>query len=117
MDACVLPSLTYACQTWSLTEQNAKRVQVCQRTMERSLLGIKLIDKQRNTDIREQTKLRDAIEHMRRLKWRWAGHIARYKDGRWTRSTTTWLGPRIGKRRPGRPLKRSVDDVRAVATG
>ncbi|KAJ2946424.1 hypothetical protein O0L34_g12464 [Tuta absoluta] len=115
MDTCILPTLTYACQTWSLTEKNANKISVCQRAMERSLLRLKLKDKKRNETIRQKTKVKDAIVHVRRLKWKWAGHLTRYKDGRWTKKVTEWTGPVQGKRRPGRPLKRWADDIRATA--
>ena len=49
-----------------------------------------------------------------KLKWLWAGHIARYKDGRWTAKTTKWKG-REGKRKVGRPKRRWTDDITDVA--
>ncbi|KAG7305046.1 hypothetical protein JYU34_010502 [Plutella xylostella] len=115
MDSCILPSLTYACQTWSLSEANAKRITTCQRAMERSILGIRLKDKIRNEDIRERTGIKDALLHARRMKWKWAGHLARCTDHRWSILVTAWLGPAHGSRRRGRPPKRWVDGIRAVA--
>ncbi|KAJ0181610.1 hypothetical protein K1T71_002332 [Dendrolimus kikuchii] len=46
---------------------------------------------------------------------KWAGHVVRYSDQRWTKIVTEWRGPTYGKRRVGRPLKRWDDDIRAVA--
>lgn len=115
MDTCILPCLTYGCQTWSLSEVNAKRISTCQRAMERSILGIKLKDRERNEDIRKKTGIRDALEHARRMKWKWAGHLARYTDHRWSTLVTQWQGPAYGSRRRGRPNKRWVDGIRAVA--
>ena len=43
-------------------------------------------------------------------KWRWAGHIARMKDNRWTKRCTEWQ-PRRGKRSRGRPCRRWQDDI------
>ncbi|CAH2259018.1 jg12605 [Pararge aegeria aegeria] len=48
------------------------------------------------------------------LKWRWAGHIQRCQDSRWTKIVTNWH-PMDWKRRPGRPLKRWEDDIAKVA--
>ena len=42
---CILPILTYGAQTWSLTESQKSRLKVCQRSMERSLLSIRLSDR------------------------------------------------------------------------
>lgn len=115
LDSCVLPCLTYGCQTWCLTEKTANKISVCQRAMERSVLNLKLSDKVKNTEIRKRTQVTDAVIHTRKLKWKWAGHLSRYEDGRWTNRVTKWRGPSTGKRRVGRPLKRWADDIRAVA--
>ena len=41
---------------------------------------------------------------------KWAGHIARMKDNRWTKRCTEWQ-PRRGKRSRGRPSRRWQDDI------
>ncbi|GBP21927.1 Putative uncharacterized transposon-derived protein F52C9.6 [Eumeta japonica] len=82
--------------------------------MERCILKIKKIQKIRHTDIRQKTKVIDALSHSQKLKWRWAGHIARLSDNRWTRKTTQWTGP-LGQRRRGRPNARWADDIIKVA--
>ena len=45
MNQCINPVMTYASETWALTEKLEKRIGVAQRRMERSLLGITLGDK------------------------------------------------------------------------
>ena len=40
----------------------------------------------------------------------WAGHIARFKDNRWTKRVTEWT-PREWKRRQGRPKTRWRDSL------
>ena len=52
----------------------------------------------------------DIIEYTLKQKWKWAGHIARLKDNRWTRRCTEWQ-PRRGKRSRGRPSRRWQDDI------
>ena len=42
-------------------------------------------------------------------KWRWAGHIERMKDNRWTERCTEWQ-PRREKISRGRPSRRWQDD-------
>ena len=56
------------------------------------------------------TKVTDIIEYTLKQKWRWAGHIARLKDNRWTKRCTEWQ-PRRGKRTRGRPSRRWQDDI------
>ncbi|GBP66238.1 Craniofacial development protein 2 [Eumeta japonica] len=54
--------------------------------------------------------IKDALRHVLSLKWRWAGHISRYTDRRWTIEATRWKGP-IGKRNVGRQLRRWAEDI------
>ncbi|GBP24090.1 Putative uncharacterized transposon-derived protein F52C9.6 [Eumeta japonica] len=93
MDSCILPTLTYSSQTWIFTNIIKNKIRSCQHAMERSILKLRRIDKKRNTDIRNKTKLVDELQHTMTLKWKWAGHIARYQDKRWTTQTTNWPGP------------------------
>ena len=44
------------------------------------------------------------------MKWKWAGHVARMKDNRWTIRCTEWQ-VRDGKRSRGRPKRRWRDDI------
>jgi hypothetical protein len=50
------------------------------------------------------------VEEVRRRKFRWAGHVARREDGRWTRRILQWTPD--GKRDRGRPNLRWVDSIR-----
>lgn len=81
-DQCILPVLTYGAQTWTFTKQTVTKLQVTQRAMERSMLGISLRDRIRNEEIRQITKVTDVIDRAARLKWDYAGHVARRNDGR-----------------------------------
>nr|XP_026494144.1 uncharacterized protein LOC113399266 [Vanessa tameamea] len=89
----------------------------CQRAMERSILGIKILDKQNSEKIRQKTQVIDALKHALRLKWKWAGHIARSSADRWVKRATNWKGPGGpgAKRKKGRPTARWVDDIPEVA--
>ena len=61
-------------------------------------------------EIGKRTKITDIIEYTLKQKWKWAGHIARMKDNRWTKRCTEWQ-PRRGKRSRGRPSRRWQDDI------
>lgn len=109
-DSCILPVLTYGAQTWALTKNNIKRLKITQRKMERSILNKKLIEKTHNTELRKLTKVTDVIRHAKKLKWKWAGHIMRQTDGRWTKELTEWC-PRYSTRGVGRPATRWRDEL------
>lgn len=115
MSRCLLPCLTYACQTWKHTAKIKKKITTCQRGLERSMLNIKKIQKIRHTKIRKITQTTDVLNLIRKFKWKWAGHVARLTDDRWTQRITKWRGP-TGKRCRGRPLTRWDDDIRKIAS-
>jgi hypothetical protein len=52
----------------------------------------------------------DWVLGQRRRKWRWAGHLARRDDERWSSKIVTWI-PEGGTRRVGRPERRWGDDL------
>ncbi len=87
-----------------------KKLMTTQHNMERSILNITLLDKKTIKWIREQTKLHDIIQAIKKKKWTWAGHISRLKDNRWTSTITEWT-PRNVKRSQGKPRKRWRDDI------
>ena len=74
------------------------------------MLGITLRDYKRNTWIRHQTGVNDIIDVIKKGIHGWAGHIARFKDNRWTKSVTEWT-PREWTSRQGRPKTRWRDNL------
>jgi len=75
------------------------------------MLGITRRDRKTNEWIRAQTKVEDVIKTAKKVKWRWAGHIARRTDGRWTTSVLHWIR-REKKRSRRRPNVRWVDEIK-----
>ena len=61
------------------------------------MLGISLRDRKRSTWIRKVTGVKDIIQVVKQQKWRWAGHLARREDNRWSKRLTDWC-PRDSKR-------------------
>ena len=109
---CVLPAMTYGAETWATTKETEQKLQVTQRAMERKMLKISIRDRISCVEIRRRTGVKDIIEKIHEMKWKWAGHIARMVDNRWTKRMTEWQ-PRIGKRRRGRQKRRWRDDIDA----
>ncbi|CAH2211469.1 jg22874 [Pararge aegeria aegeria] len=106
--------MTYGSETWSLTMGLIRRLRVTQRAMERAMLGVSLRDQIRNEEIRRRTRVTNIAQRVAKLKWQWAGHIARRTDGRWGLKVLEWRS-RTGNRSACRPLTRWTDDIRRVA--
>ncbi|KAK6747462.1 hypothetical protein RB195_000578 [Necator americanus] len=51
--------------------------------------------------LRQRSKIRDAAASAKKSKIRWAGHVMRFNDNRWTRAVSDWV-PRDIKRTTGR---------------
>ncbi|KAE9419170.1 hypothetical protein Angca_009844, partial [Angiostrongylus cantonensis] len=94
-DSTILPALTYASETWSL--------------LETTMLGMsrftQVRDGIRSSDLRQRSKIKDAVLYAKQAKIRWAGYAMRMNDNRWTRAVSDWI-PRDVKRTAGRPPTR-----------
>ena len=82
------------------TTADETRLAVAERAMERRMLKISVRDKIKNETIREMSGVQDIVLETRRSKMRWAGHVARMKDNRWTSRIIDWYSSEI--RRPRR---------------
>lgn len=111
-DQCILPVLTYGAETLTLTRKTIHKIRVAQRAMERVMLGISIRDRVPNREIRQTTKVADAIERITTLKWNWAGHVARLTDNRWTKRILEWRPRQEAYRNRGRPPTRWTDDLK-----
>ncbi|CAI5453963.1 unnamed protein product [Caenorhabditis angaria] len=100
-DQTVLPALCYGSEAWTLTKKNSEALRVSHAALERRLVGITLSEqRERNLhreDIRKLSQVKDPLRHIRQQKTRWAGHMARRNDNRWSTATLDWY-PRDWKR-------------------
>ncbi|KAH7704024.1 endonuclease-reverse transcriptase [Aphelenchoides avenae] len=101
----VLPALLYGCETWTLTKRQEDKLSTTERAMERRVLGITMWDQERNEAVRERTGFADAVTEARKRKLRWAGHVARRDEGRWTKATTVWKPKKKAPKNWGMPLR------------
>ncbi|KAK6736137.1 hypothetical protein RB195_019048 [Necator americanus] len=106
------PALTYASETWAFRNQEENAVSVIKRAIERVMLGVsrftQVRDGIRSSLLRQRSKIRDAAAFAKESKIRWAGHVMRFDDNRWTRAVSDWV-PRDIKRTTGRPPTRWSD--------
>ena len=113
-NGCVIPAMTYGCETWSLTKNSENLLRRAQRAMERAMLGITLRDRRSSKWIRGITGVTDIIQFIKQQKWRWAGHVARRNDNRWSKRVTDWC-PWGNKRSRKRPDTRWRDEIERFA--
>ncbi|KAE9413562.1 hypothetical protein Angca_008621, partial [Angiostrongylus cantonensis] len=94
-DSTVLSALTYASETWSLRKQDERSLSVIERSVERTMLGVSRFaqarDGMRSSDLRQRSKIKDAVLYAKQSKIRWAGHVMRMNDNRWTRAVSDWI--------------------------
>ena len=66
---CMIPNLTYGCQTWTLTNRNLNKIRVTQNAMEPSMLNINKRDQIRVSTMKHKLKENvDAVRYIRRMK-------------------------------------------------
>jgi hypothetical protein len=67
-EQCVLPVVTYGCETWILNSRMLRKIHCTQRSMKRCMLGITRRDRKRNTWIKSVTKVADVAERVKKLE-------------------------------------------------
>ncbi|EYC26908.1 hypothetical protein Y032_0009g420 [Ancylostoma ceylanicum] len=84
----VLPALCYASEKWALTKIAEIQLRSTQISIERRMLGLSLRQQKErhlhNSDVRALSKVRVAVLPADEPKHRYAGHLIRCKDGRWS---------------------------------
>lgn len=113
-DSCISPVVTYGCQAWSLTIAQERKLQVWQNNIGRSIVNVRKRDRIKNAWIQKETRLTDTLKTTRLSKWKWAGHLLRCKDDRWSKISTEWTPYNLQRRR-GRQKKRWSDMLKRMA--
>jgi hypothetical protein len=80
--AIVLPTLLYACETWTVYQRHARKLNHFHTTCLRKLLNIKWQDKIPDTEVLSQAGLPSIYTILMQFQLRWAGHVARMPDHR-----------------------------------
>ncbi|KAE9417439.1 hypothetical protein Angca_006010, partial [Angiostrongylus cantonensis] len=94
-ESTVLPALMYVSGTWSLRKQDESSLNVIERAVEKTMLGVSRFTQVRNgirsSDLRPRSKIKDAVLYAKQSKIMWAGHVMRMNDNRWTRAVSDWI--------------------------
>ncbi|KAE9420512.1 hypothetical protein Angca_003024, partial [Angiostrongylus cantonensis] len=108
-DSTVGPALTYASETWSLRKQDERSLIKITRYRTRSpkddARSIPFHTSKGwdpNLQPASTIKNQGAVLYAKQSKMRWAGHVMRMNENRWTRAVSDWI-PRNVKRIAGKP--------------
>jgi hypothetical protein len=106
----------YECGTWSLTLRDEHRLGVFENRVMRRIFGPKRDEatgewrKLNNEELRDLYSSRSIIRIIKARRMRWAGHVVRMGEKR--NAYRLLVGKPEGKRPPGRPRRRWVDNIR-----
>ena len=105
----LIPTLTYGSETWSVTTNEERRIEVAEMKVLRSMLGKTRRDRVRNDWIRERVGVTPVLIRVDSARLRWWGHMERMPDVRIASRRWRW---RVDGVRPrGRPKKRWMECV------
>ena len=114
--AVVLPSLLYACESWTVYSRHAKQLNGFHLRCLRKLLRIKWQDRVPDTEVLRMAKSESIHATLKRSQLRWAGHVCRMPDERLPKKL--FFGELCqGKRSRGGQRKRYKDMLKATLKG
>jgi hypothetical protein len=86
--AIILPAVLYACDTWSLTLKEERKLRVFENRVLRRIFGANRDEvtgewrKFHNGELHKFYSSPDIIRQIKSRRMRWAGHVARKGEGR-----------------------------------
>lgn len=110
--AVVLTALLYGCETWTVYQRHARKLNHFHTTCLRKLLDIKWQDRIPDTEVLSRADLPSIHTILMQSQLRWAGHVARMSDERIPKKLL--FGElQQGKRSQGGQKKRFKDTLKA----
>ena len=110
--AVVLPTLLYACETWTVYQRHAKRLNHFHLSCLTKLLKIKWQDKIPDTEVLKKAGMQSMHTVLKLAQLRWTGHVIRMPDERLPKKV--FYGElQEGKRSQGGQKKRYKDTLKA----
>ena len=78
----MLPTLLYACETWTVYQRHAKRLNHFHTSCLRKLLKIKWPDRILDTEVLKRAGMQSVHTLLKLAQLRWTGHVTRMPDER-----------------------------------
>ena len=110
--AVVLPTLLYACETWTVSQRHAKKLNHFHLSCLRKLLKIRWQDKIPDTEVLKKAKMQSVYTLLKLAQLRWTGHVTRMLDERLPKKVL-YRELQEGKRSQGGQKKRYKDTLKA----
>ena len=116
----IRPIVIYGCETWRLTKESERRLNVFERGILRRIWGPVWDEedgewrRRHNHELMTLSGVPQITNIIRSHRLRWAGHVSRMEDGRLAKEVM--VGKPMGTRPLGRPRKRWIDNVKEDMT-
>ena len=110
--AVVLPTLLYACETWTVYQRHAKKLNHFHLSCLRKILKIRWQDKIPDTEVLKKAKMQSVHTLLNLAQLRWTGHVTRMPDERLPKKVL-YGELQEGKRSQGGQKKRYKDTLKA----
>ena len=104
-----LPTLTYQCQTWTLTKTLEQKITTCEMKCLRRAVNKTRRDKIRNEVIRDLVGATPALQHIEQQRIKWFGHLIRMLTNQ--PALRAYTSRYSGWKTRGRPRRRWSDSV------
>ena len=108
----VLPTLLYACETWTVYQRHAKRLSPFHKSCLRKFLKIKWQDRIPDTEVLKRAGMQSIHTLLKLAQLRWTGHVTRMPDERLPKKIL-YGELQVGKRSHGDQKKRYKDTLKA----
>ena len=110
--AVVLPTLLYACETWTVYQRHANKLNHFHLRCLGKLLKIRWQDKTPDTEVQKKAKMQSVHTLLKLAQLRWTGHVTRMPDERLPKKVL-YGELQEGKRSQGGQKKRDKDTLKA----
>ena len=108
----VLPTLLYACETWTVYQRHAKRLNHFLESCLRKLLKIKWQERIPDTEVLKKAGMQSVHALLKLAQLRWTGHVTRKPDERLPKKIL-YGELQVGKRSHGGQKKQYKDTLKA----